>query len=182
MLCYNNTSLQFRTQALIKREIDFRRSTKSLQVSKWQNKDSSFCFLRGYLQLWSVFVYKSLQRLTFTTVGAMKHIRAARFYQKRNCLQTKTCYFEKAVFYTSVRLNVWGSIFVFYMQHECVKWTLIAGRDSDGMLFATCVRNKGVLLCISEESSKPVNSTLSCRSIFAPVSLQPGVTEKIGRH
>lgn len=35
---------------------------------------------------------------------------------------------------------------------------------------------------VREESSKPVNSTLSCRSIFAPASLQPGMTEKIGRH
>lgn len=35
---------------------------------------------------------------------------------------------------------------------------------------------------VREESSKPVNSTLSYRSIFAPVSLQPGMTEKIGRH
>lgn len=31
-------------------------------------------------------------------------------------------------------------------------------------------------------SSQPVNSTLSWRSIFAPVSLHSAVTEKIGRH
>lgn len=55
------------------------------------------------------------------------------------------------------------------------------GKDGDGSLqpmleIKVCfVHQQGVL-------QKAVNSTLSSWSIFALVSLQPGVTEKIGRH
>lgn len=93
----------------------------------------------------------------------MKHIITACFYQKQNCLQTKHLILKSLCF----KLHTAECLGMCFPICSVDVWTLIVRKDSDGMLFATYVRNKGVL-CASARSPQNRLTALWAVGRFLP--------------